>query len=113
MPSAKSPARRVSTYKIVQAILGILFAGYLLWRLYIVFIASPAYGPDTWVRFLIAGVVLGSVYALIAIGYTLVYGILRIINFAHGDIMIIGAFGGNFSLKRSKPFLPPQWPTQK
>ena len=40
MPSAKSPARRVSTYKIVQAILGILFAGYLLWRLYVVFIGK-------------------------------------------------------------------------
>ena len=102
MPSAKSPARRVSTYKIVQAILGILSAGYLLWRFYVVFIASPAYGPDTWARFLIAGVVLGSVYALIAIGYTLVYGILRMINFAHGDIMMIGAFGGYFVFEAFK-----------
>ena len=107
MPSAKSPARRVSTYKIVQAILGILFAGYLLWRLYVVFIASPAYGPDTWARFLIAGVVLGSVYALIAIGYTLVYGILRMINFAHGDIMMIGAFGGYFVFEAFKAIPAP------
>jgi len=44
MPTQKPPARRVSTYKIVQAVLGILFAGYLLWRLYVVFIGSPAYG---------------------------------------------------------------------
>ena len=107
MPSAKSPARRVSTYKIVQAILGILFAGYLLWRLYVVFIGSPAYGPDTWARFLIAGVVLGSVYALIAIGYTLVYGILRMINFAHGDIMMIGAFGGYFVFEAFKAIPAP------
>jgi len=88
--------RPVSTYRIVQIILGIIFSGYLLWRLYQVFIAHPAYGPDTWLRFSIDGIVLGSVYALIAIGYTLVYGILFMINFAHGDIMMIGAFGGYF-----------------
>ena len=35
---------------------------------------------------------LGSMYALIAIGYTMVYGVLRLINFAHGDIMMVGAF---------------------
>ncbi|MFH1524210.1 MAG: branched-chain amino acid ABC transporter permease [Chloroflexota bacterium] len=96
MPSAKTPARRVTTYKIVQAVIGFLFTGYLLWRLYVVFIGTPSYGSDTWARFIIAGLILGSVYALIAIGYTLVYGILRMINFAHGDIMMIGAFGGYF-----------------
>ena len=49
---------------------------------------------------------LGSMYALIAIGYTMVYGVLRLINFAHGDIMMVGAFSafvtylasGSFSL---------------
>ena len=35
---------------------------------------------------------LGSLYALIAIGYTMVYGILRLINFAHGDILMLGAY---------------------
>ena len=107
MPSSKSPARRVSTYKIVQAVLGILFAGYLLWRLYVVFIGNPAYGPDTWARFIISGIVLGSVYALIAIGYTLVYGILRMINFAHGDIMMVGAFGGYFVFEAFKAIPAP------
>ncbi|MGB8214661.1 MAG: branched-chain amino acid ABC transporter permease [Anaerolineales bacterium] len=102
MPSPKSPARRVNTYKIVQAVLGIVFAGYILWRLYVVFIGTPAYGPDTWARFIISGVILGSVYALIAIGYTLVYGILRMINFAHGDIMMVGAFGGYFVFEALK-----------
>lgn len=38
------------------------------------------------------GVSLGSLYALIAIGYTMVYGILRLINFAHGDIVMVGAY---------------------
>ena len=41
---------------------------------------------------LINGVTLGSVYGLIAIGYTMVYGIIGMINFAHGDIFMIGAF---------------------
>ena len=41
---------------------------------------------------IINGFSLGSMYALIAIGYTLVYGVLRLINFAHGDIMMVGAF---------------------
>jgi len=92
----KPPARRITPYRVIQAIIGILFGGYLLWRLYVVFIGKPAYGADTWTRFILAGLILGAVYALIAIGYTLVYGILRMINFAHGDIMMIGAFGGYF-----------------
>lgn len=40
------------------------------------------------------GVQLGSVYALIALGYTMVYGVLRLINFAHGDVFMVGAFVG-------------------
>ena len=40
------------------------------------------------------GVVLGATYALIALGYTMVYGIIQLINFAHGDIFMIGSFGG-------------------
>ena len=40
----------------------------------------------------------GSMYALIAIGYTMVYGVLRLINFAHGDIMMVGAFLGYFGI---------------
>ncbi|MFL4294690.1 branched-chain amino acid ABC transporter permease [Enterobacter asburiae] len=46
---------------------------------------------DTFIQQLINGVMLGSIYALIALGYTMVYGILRIINFAHGDILMVGA----------------------
>src|SRR5947199_8587399 len=43
---------------------------------------------------LVNGVTLGSVYALIALGYTMVYGILKLLNFAHGDVYMIGAFMG-------------------
>jgi branched-chain amino acid transport system permease protein len=107
MPNTKSPARRVTTYKIIQAIIGFMFGGYLLWRLYVVFIGNPTYGPETWARFIIAGLILGSVYALIAIGYTLVYGILRMINFAHGDVMMVGAFGGYFVFEALKSIPAP------
>lgn len=49
---------------------------------------------DTFVQQLINGLTIGSIYALIALGYTMVYGILRFINFAHGDIYMIGAYAG-------------------
>ncbi len=107
MPTAKSPARRITTYKIIQGVIGVVFVGYLLWRLYVILIAKPEYGPDTWARFAIAGLILGSVYALIAIGYTLVYGILRMINFAHGDVMMVGAFGGYFVFEALKSIPAP------
>ncbi|MDR0909303.1 MAG: branched-chain amino acid ABC transporter permease [Spirochaetaceae bacterium] len=47
---------------------------------------------------LINGISLGSIYALIALGYTMVYGIILLINFAHGDILMIGAYCGFFAL---------------
>lgn len=47
---------------------------------------------------LINGISLGSVYALIALGYTMVYGIIKLINFAHGDIYMVGAYVGFFAI---------------
>ncbi len=46
---------------------------------------------DTFIQQIINGLVLGSLYSLIALGYTMVYGILNLINFAHGDVLMIGA----------------------
>jgi branched-chain amino acid transport system permease protein len=46
---------------------------------------------DIFAQQLINGLVLGSIYALVALGYTMVYGILGLINFAHGDITMVGA----------------------
>jgi len=46
---------------------------------------------------LINGISLGSIYALIALGYTMVYGIIRLINFAHGDVYMVGAYAGFFA----------------
>ena len=47
---------------------------------------------EYFVQQVINGITLGSIYGLIAIGYTMVYGIIGMINFAHGDIFMIGAF---------------------
>lgn len=44
------------------------------------------------------GITLGAIYALIALGYTMVYGIIKLINFAHGDVMMVGAYVGFFSI---------------
>ncbi len=46
---------------------------------------------DIFIQQIVNGLVIGSIYALIALGYTMVYGILGIINFAHGDVLMIGA----------------------
>ncbi|HHW14721.1 MAG TPA: branched-chain amino acid ABC transporter permease [Firmicutes bacterium] len=56
---------------------------------------------------LVNGLSLGSIYALIALGYTMVYGIIKLINFAHGDIFMVGAFAGYFATGVYKlSFLP-------
>ena len=47
---------------------------------------------DTIFPYLLSGVSVGGQYALIAIGYTMVYGILRLINFAHGDVIMVGNY---------------------
>ncbi|MCJ7718263.1 MAG: branched-chain amino acid ABC transporter permease [Anaerolineales bacterium] len=93
--SPKKSTGPINTFRIVQAIISILFLAILGWRLYTV-IDSGVYGPETWVRFALSGLIIGSVYSVIAIGYTLVYGILFMINFAHGEIMMLGAFSGYF-----------------
>lgn len=56
---------------------------------------------------LINGVSLGSIYALIALGYTMIYGIMKLINFAHGDIYMLGAYFGYWAITRlNLSFLP-------
>ena len=55
-------------------------------------LARSKYTLDDWADLVGRGLTLGSIYALIALGYTMVYGILRMINFAHGEIFMGGAF---------------------
>jgi branched-chain amino acid transport system permease protein len=62
---------------------------------------------QTAVQQLLNGLQLGSLYALIAMGYTMVYGVLLLINFAHGDIFMVGAFLGVFlTFTLGLPFVP-------
>jgi branched-chain amino acid transport system permease protein len=55
------------------------------------------YSLEVWIDLIVDGASLGGVYALVALGYTMVYGILRMINFAHGEVFMIGAFAGYFT----------------
>lgn len=65
---------------------------------------------DTFIQLTVNGLTLGSVYALIALGYTLVYGILKLLNFAHGDVFMVGSFIGFGTLQAlggaTDPVLP-------
>lgn len=54
----------------------------------------------TFLSYLISGISLGSVYAIIALGYTMVYGIAKMLNFAHGDVIMIGAYICFFATSR-------------
>jgi branched-chain amino acid transport system permease protein len=51
---------------------------------------------NTFLQQIVNGLSLGSIYALIALGYTMVYGVLRLINFAHGDVYMVGAYVGYY-----------------
>ena len=63
--------------------------------------------PYLFAQNVINGLQLGFVYALIALGYTMVYGIVKLINFAHGDVFMVGAFVSYFAVER---FGLHQWP---
>jgi branched-chain amino acid transport system permease protein len=76
---------------------------FALWR---IVIAAQA-NPTLFLQQVINGFQLGFVYALIALGYTMVYGIVRLINFAHGDVFMVGAFTSFFAITRLQLH---QWP---
>ena len=64
----------------------------------------------TFLTYLISGLALGSVYAIIALGYTMVYGIAKMLNFAHGDIIMAGGYVAFFAFTR---FGLPAWASYK
>jgi branched-chain amino acid transport system permease protein len=61
---------------------------------------------DTFIQQIINGLVLGSMYALVALGYTMVYGVLNLINFAHGDVLMVGAMAGLSIIKLLLVYAP-------
>jgi branched-chain amino acid transport system permease protein len=101
-PIAPAPGRTLR-----QSIARLTFVDVALWTLRLLVLVVVVggtigtlihtnYGIAQWFDFLMFGVTIGSIYAQIALGYTMVYGVLRLINFAHGDIMMTGAFSGYF-----------------
>jgi len=75
----------------------VIFLGIIVFiKLYTSFIDNPS----LFFQQVINGLQLGFVYALIALGYTMVYGIVRLINFAHGDVFMVGAFVSYYAIAR-------------
>lgn len=87
--------RRVSTTTIVMWIIGALLLVMVFWGSFQTLV-SGKYSTRVWLDLIVFGIAQGSVYALIALGYTMVYGILRMINFAHGEVFMSGAYIGYF-----------------
>lgn len=73
----------------------------------VILISNLIRQPTLFAQFFISGLQLGFVYAMIALGYTMVYGIVKLINFAHGDVFMVGAFVSYFAVAR---FRLHQWP---
>jgi branched-chain amino acid transport system permease protein len=94
--SAPSIGQRIIRGRWIGKIFLIVLAGLVIVQLAEGFAQSPTlFGQQV-----INGLQLGFVYALIALGYTMVYGIVRLINFAHGDIFMVGAFASYFAISR-------------
>ncbi len=87
--------RRTSFTDVFLWLIGASLIGMVLWGSFVTLTVGK-YSTDTWIDLLVFGVAQGSVYALIALGYTLVYGILRMINFAHGEVFTSGPFTAYF-----------------
>jgi branched-chain amino acid transport system permease protein len=66
---------------------------------------------DLFTQLTVNGLTLGSVYAMIALGYSLVYGILKLLNFAHGDVFMVGSFIGFGALQLLGGSADPAVPT--
>ncbi len=81
----------VTLWLVAAVLLGAMIIGSVLT------LAQGTYTATQWRDLIINGIALGAVYALIALGYTLVYGILFMINFAHGEVFMAGAFTGYFA----------------
>jgi branched-chain amino acid transport system permease protein len=65
-----------------------------------VIVTNAFENPILFIQIVLGGLQLGFVYALIALGYTMVYGIVRLINFAHGDVFMVGAFVSYYAVAR-------------
>ena len=89
---------RVPWRRVILLLLAILIAAVAVIGAYktLTLPADERYTASTWKDFIVLGIAQGAIIALIALGYTLVYGILRMINFAHGEVFMFGAFAAYF-----------------
>jgi branched-chain amino acid transport system permease protein len=99
--AARRPGARLAW--IGQGFLLLLALGVLY-----ILVTSFLKDPILFVQIVLSGLQLGFVYALIALGYTMVYGIVRLINFAHGDVFMVGAFVSYYAVARFQLHLWPQ-----
>ena len=100
-----APAARLNGQTAQKVLIRAFGAAILLlvfWRVITVGLAE-GYPISFWISQALNGLVLGGVYALVALGYTLVYGILFMINFAHGEVMMVGGIAGFLPFSLSKP----------
>lgn len=76
---------------------------FVLLGLLVVYVLGRAFfqNPSVFVQQVLNGLQLGFIYALIALGYTMIYGIVKLINFAHGDVFMVGAFPVSMPWRRS------------
>ena len=100
MASAQlSRFERLPWRRIILVILGIVVIGLVgigVTRTLTLDAAEGGYSGGAWRDFVVQGAAQGAIFAMIALGYSLVYGILRMINFAHGEVFMAGAFGSFF-----------------
>jgi branched-chain amino acid transport system permease protein len=82
--------------RIILLLLGIVIVIVVVLGVYRTLTGANAFSGDYWIDQTINGLAQGAILAMIALGYSLVYGILRMINFAHGEVFMAGAFGSFF-----------------
>ncbi len=88
--------QRVTLTDIIVWAIGLLILVGVIWGSSVT-LGTGKYSTNNWIDLTITGLALGGVYALIALGYTLVYGILRMINFAHSEVFMSGPFTATFA----------------
>lgn len=84
---------------------------FVLLGLLVVFVLGRAFfqNPSVFVQQVLNGLQLGFIYALIALGYTMIYGIVKLINFAHGDVFMVGAFTSFYAVATLDLHRWPAW----
>ncbi len=90
----------------VPPAVGLALLGLIVWRMVYLHGLNPNFNASFFAGAFLRSFQLGSLYALIALGYTMVYGIIRLINFAHGEVFMVGAFAAYFLFSTT----PMAWP---